>query len=154
MRGHFEPVVRRARSRRRRLRRRRGFTLMEVLLVLAILVILGSLVVANFSGVFASSKVKAAKAQLGAFKTQLDLYMLDLGSYPTTQQGLQALRTPPPDLANPAKWAGPYAKDDIPKDPWDNDYVYELLGPSQYRISSPGPDGQLGTDDDVVVTSG
>lgn len=122
---------------------------MEVLLVLAILVILGSLVVANFSGVFASSKIKAAKAQISAFETQLDIYQLDIGSYPTNEQGLQALRETPPDLADPGKWQGPYAKKDIPVDPWSNEYVYELLDSNQYKISSAGPDGQLGTEDDV-----
>lgn len=122
---------------------------MEVLLVLAILVILGSLVVANFSGVFASSKIKAAKAQIRAFETQLDIYQLDIGSYPANEQGLQALREPPPDLADPTKWTGPYAKKDIPPDPWSNAYMYELLGANQYRISSAGPDRQAGTEDDI-----
>lgn len=142
--------MRRRRSSARGCRRRReGFTLMEVLLVLAILVILGSLVVANFSGVFASSKIKAAKAQISAFETQLDIYQLDIGSYPTNEQGLQSLREAPPDLADPAKWQGPYAKKNIPVDPWSNEYIYELLGPNQYRIASAGPDGQVGTEDDV-----
>ena len=62
---------------------------MEVLLVLAILVILGTLVVTNFSGVFAGAKIKAAKAQLNAFEAALDIYQLDIGTYPTNQQGLQ-----------------------------------------------------------------
>ncbi len=130
---------------------RRGFTLMEVLLVLAILVILGSIVVVNFSGVFASSKIKAAKAQINQFETQLEIYQLDLGMYPTTQQGLQALRTPPPDLSDVTKWGpgGPYVKEDIPKDPWGADYVYENLGSNQFRITSPGPDGTIGTGDDI-----
>lgn len=133
---------------------RGGFTLMEVLLVLAILVILGTLVVANFSGIFASSKIKAAQAQISALETQLDIYQLDIGSYPTTQQGLQALRVPPPDLANPTKWTGPYAKKDIPPDPWNSPYFYEWLGPNQYRIYSAGPDGVPNTADDITSTSG
>jgi general secretion pathway protein G len=127
---------------------------MEVLLVLAILVILGTLVVGNFANVFASSKIKAAQAQISAFETQLDIYQLDTGVYPSTQQGLQALRVAPPDLPDPTKWNGPYAKKDIPLDPWQNQYIYEQLGPTQYQLYSPGPDGQPGTDDDVGTVAG
>ncbi len=142
------------RIRRRPSSGRRGFTLMEVLLVLAILVILGTLVVTNFSGVLAGSKVSAAKTQLNAFEQQIDIYQLNVGVYPTTQQGLAALRVAPPDLADPTKWTGPYAKKDIPLDPWQQPYQYELLSPTQYKISSAGPDGTPGTGDDVIVTSG
>ena len=144
----------RKRSRVRRRRARQGFTLMEVLLVLAILVILGTLVVANFSGILAGSKVKAAKAQLSAFEQQIDIYQLDVGVYPTAQQGLQALRTAPPDLADPSKWLGPYARKDIPPDPWGNQYYYELVTPTQYKLYSAGPDGTTNTADDVVNVSG
>jgi general secretion pathway protein G len=134
--------------------RRGGFTLMEVLLVLAILVILSTLVVTNFAQVFASSKVKAARAQISAFQTQLDIYQLDIGAYPSSQQGLQALREPPAGLADPSKWNGPYAQKDIPLDPWQNQYIYEQIGPTQYQLYSPGPDGQPGTTDDVGTVSG
>lgn len=77
------------------------------------------------------------------------IYQLDIGTYPTNEQGLQALREAPPDLADPTKWTGPYAKKDIPVDPWSNEYIYELLGANQFKISSAGPDGQVGTEDDV-----
>lgn len=140
--------------RARRRRRTRGFTLMEVLLVLAILVILGTLVVANFSSVFASSKIKAAQAQVNAFELPLELFQQDVGVYPSSQQGLEALRQVPADLPDPTKWHGPYLKKDIPPDPWDQAYIYELLGPAQYQIYSAGPDGQPGTDDDVGTVSG
>ncbi len=140
--------------RRRRSRRKDGFTLMEVLLVLAILVILGTLVVANFSGILSKSKIDAAKAQVSTLENMMDLYLLDLGTYPSTQQGLQALRVAPADLADSTKWRGPYSKKDIPADPWDNAYIYEWMGPSQFRIYSPGPDGQPGTDDDIGTVSG
>jgi general secretion pathway protein G len=145
------------RTQRRRPRRhpgRQGFTLMEVLLVLAILVILGSLVVANFSGIFASSKIKAAQAQISALEQQIDIYQLDVGAYPSTQQGLQALRVAPPDIADPSKWLGPYAKKDIPVDPWSQPYNYELLSPTQYKIFSAGPDGTPNTADDISTVSG
>ncbi len=149
--------MKRCYSSRRRMRRgtkRQAFTLMEVLLVLAILVILGTLVVANFSGIFASSKKKAAQAQVNALEMPLDVYQAAMGEYPRTEQGLQALRQPPPDLVDPSKWEGPYLKKDIPPDPWGNAYIYELLSPSQYRIYSAGPDGQPGTDDDIGTVSG
>ncbi len=142
------------RGRRRRRTGRQGFTLMEVLLVLAILVILGSLVVANFSGIFASSKIKAAQAQISALEQQVDFYQLDVGTYPSTQQGLQSLRIAPPDLADPNKWLGPYAKKDIPPDPWSQSYYYELLSPTQYKIYSAGPDGTPNTADDIGIVSG
>lgn len=146
-------MKRQHRTRRRR-RAQSGFTLMEVLLVLAILVILGTLVVTNFAGVFAKSKIKAASAQVSALETQLDIYQLDLGNYPQSQQGLAALRTAPPDLADPSKWQGPYAKKDIPPDPWGNQYIYELISPTQYKVYSAGPDGQPNTEDDIGTTSG
>jgi general secretion pathway protein G len=133
---------------------RPGFTLMEVLLVLAILVILGTLVVANFSGILAGSKVKAARTQLNAFESAIDIYQLDIGTYPTTQQGLAALRVAPPDLPDPSKWTVPYLKKDIPLDPWGNQYYYELVSPTQYKIYSAGPDGTTNTTDDVVNVSG
>ncbi|MBM4090614.1 MAG: type II secretion system protein GspG [Planctomycetes bacterium] len=147
-------MKRRKRTRCRRAGARHGFTLMEVLLVLAILVILGTLVVTNFSGVFAGAKIKAAKAQLNAFEAALDIYQLDIGTYPTNQQGLQALRVAPPDLLDPTKWQRPYLKKDIPPDPWGNPYQYEMLGAEQYRVYSVGPDGQPDTEDDVITTSG
>lgn len=138
----------------RRVRRRQGFTLMEVLLVLAILVIMGTLVVANFTNVLGSSRVKAAQAQISNFETPLELYQQDLGSYPNGQQGLESLRQPPADLVDPTKWHGPYLKKDVPLDPWDQEYIYELLSPSQYQIYSAGPDGQPGTDDDIGTVTG
>jgi general secretion pathway protein G len=136
----------------RRRRCRQGFTLMEVLLVLAILVIMGTIVVVNFSGVFAGSKIKVAKTQITAFKQALETYNLDMGNYPTSQQGLAALNVCPAD-ADAAKWGQgvqrPYIKDAIPKDPWGNDYVYEFIGGDQFTVKSAGPDGQFGTTDDI-----
>jgi general secretion pathway protein G len=142
-------------TRVRRRRARRGFTLMEVLLVLAILVILGTLVGTNFTGMFANAKISAAKAQISALEKPMELYMMDVGTYPSTQQGLQALRTQPTDLADPTKWLGPYLQKDIPADPWGNQYGYELMpGGRQFRIFSVGPDGALNTADDLQSVSG
>ena len=136
----------------RRRRRRRGFTLMEVLLVLAILVILGSMVGFFIAGMQKTAYQDLARSQIGMFENQLDAYRLHVGTYPNANQGLQALRTPPADLQNPAKWRGPYSQKEIPADPWGNPYQYELVGPEQVRIWSWGPDGADGTEDDVANT--
>jgi len=141
-----------------RRRHRHGFTLMEVLLVMAILVMLGALVVSNFMGIFAKSKVDTATTQMVLFKTPLDTYQLHMGSYPSTDIGLQALRESPSDAVALQKYAGPYLKAAIPKDPWGGDYQYELVtdpasGQAGYKIWSNGPDQQSGNDDDVQVTS-
>lgn len=133
-------------------RRKDGFTLMEVLLVLAILVILGSMVTYYFVGAQKKGYAKAALTQIGMFERMLTDYRLDVGSYPTTDQGLQALRVPPGDLANSNKWAGPYAAKEIPADPWGNPYQYERPTADTYRIWSWGADGQNGSEDDVVNT--
>ncbi len=145
---------RHVRCRRHRRRRSSGFTLMEVLLVLAILVILGTLVVTNFAGVFAKSKIDVTSTQVSLLETQLELYQMHVGSYPATQQGLESLRQPPSDLADPTKWHGPYAKKDLVPDPWGNAYIYELVTPTQYMIYSAGPDGQPKTEDDIGSVSG
>jgi general secretion pathway protein G len=135
---------------RTRRRRRAGFTLIEVLLVLAILVILGSMVGVFIAGMQSEAYEDLAKNQINMFEQQLELYRLHVGSYPQSQQGLEALIAAPPELPNPAKWRGPYIqKPMIPLDPWDHPYQYELLGPGQYRIWSWGGDGVDGTDDDV-----
>ncbi len=129
---------------------RGGFTLMEVLLVLAILVILGSLVGVYFANTQETAYAKAAQTQIKMFEDQLDLYSLDLIGFPSTAQGLNALRARPGDLPNPQKWKGPYAKKDIPLDPWDNPYQYELIDLKNYRIWSWGPDRKNGTEDDIT----
>ena len=130
-------------------RRSRGFTLIEVLLVLAILVILASMVGVYFVGAPPGADEKASKAQIGMFKQQLDMFRLDVGSYPSGTQGLSALRNRPADLRQPQKWKGPYSEKDIPLDPWDNPYQYELLNADQFHIWSLGPDQQDGNDDDI-----
>jgi general secretion pathway protein G len=127
---------------------------MEVLLVLAILVILGTLAVTNFSKVFAGAKVKTARNQLSEFKTPLNIYQMDIGTYPDNNAGLQALRNPPADLADVSKWNGPYLGNEIPPDPWDNPYMYERIDQNSFRVYSAGPDGQVGTDDDIVDGAG
>ncbi len=136
-------------------RARRGFTLLEVLLVLAILVILGSMVTIYFVGIQKSGYEQAARVQISEFENALDLYKLQVGTYPTASQGLEALRTPPADLKNPQKWQGPYIREVLPMDPWGNPYQYELLDNNAlslnpHKISSWGADSMEGTEDDVT----
>ena len=126
--------------------KKRGFTLMEVLLVLAILVILGGTATFFFAGVQTNANKRAALTQINATKAFLDTYRIDVGQYPAS---LDDLYTAPSDLRNPAKWNGPYINKPIPPDPWDNPYNYEVSG-DQYKIWSLGPDGADNTEDDIT----
>lgn len=134
----------------KRRKNRRGFTLMEVLLVLAILVILGSLVGVGIMRMQKNSSINAARAQVGMLESVVKTYAIDIGTCPTTQQGLAALSQQPTDLKNPAKWQGPYIDKAIPQDPWGNDYQYEQTAPDQFRIWSMGPDSASGSEDDIA----
>ncbi len=98
------------------------------------------------------AEIQAASARLGLFKTPLSMYNLDLGSYPTTKQGLLALHNIPVDLRNPEKWNGPYLDEDVPLDSWNHPYKYTSPGKHNpdYDLWSLGPDGIDGTDDDIV----
>ena len=156
-------AAKRTPSRGRSKSRRSGFTLMEVLLVMAILVIMGTLVVANFSGILFKTKSKSAKIQLQAIGKALDLYQIDMNSYPDPNNGLFALQERPPEdtLGGTSDWGGPYMKKAIPKDPWGQDYLYELgfsdNDQQYYKIWSPGPNmqnenGDDGTDDIAVYS--
>jgi len=131
----------------------RGFTLMELLLVMAILVILLGLVAPRFLNTQKKANVNAAKSQIGLFKSPLEMYALDMNGYPTTEQGLAALGETPSELENPNQWQGPYLDSDIPQDPWGHDYQYEYPPTHNERdfpdIWSLGPDGEEGTDDDI-----
>ncbi len=134
-------------------RRRRGFTLIEVLLVLVILVLLASMSVPLYQSYQRQANFKAAKSQIGLFETAIEGFQLNIGSYPTTEQGLNGLLAPPADLPNPAKWEGPYLKgNEIPLDPWGTPYQYRFPGdrnPNGYDLWSIGPDRTDGTEDDV-----
>jgi general secretion pathway protein G len=128
---------------KRRIRRRGGFTLVEVLLVLAILVILGAMVGVGVLQVKKNADKRAAKAQVAMIEETINLYRIDVGSFPETLLDLQEL---PQGLRNPDKWGGPYLEKDVPPDPWGNEYQYQPDGDS-FRIWSYGPDGVDGNDD-------
>jgi general secretion pathway protein G len=134
----------------RRKRNRRGFTLMEVLLVLAILVILGSLVGVGIMRMQKNAYINTARSQVSMLEDVVNAYSIDIGSAPTTQQGLNALVSAPSDLKNPAKWQGPYLEKQLAPDPWGNEYQYEQTSGDQFRIWSMGPDGASGSEDDIA----
>ena len=134
--------------RNRNSRRSSGFTLIELLLVLVILGVLAAIVVPKFAGRTEQARQAAAKTQVSSFATVLDAYEVDNGFYPKGKSGLNDLVQASRDAKN---WRGPYLKE-VPKDPWGNDYVYECPGknnPTSYDVSSMGPDGQMGTEDDI-----
>jgi general secretion pathway protein G len=125
---------------------KRGFTLIEILMVVVIIGILVAMLVPNIAGRSEQARKTAARTDIESnLGTALDLYRMDAGQYPTTEQGLSALITEPAASPVPAQWNGPYLKKkQIPKDPWGHDYVYVSPGaqnPESYDLSSLGPDG-------------
>ncbi len=123
-------------------RRRGGFTLIELLVVMLILGLLAALVGPKLFGKVGKAKIKAAKAQISLIEDALDAFRLDVGRYPTTEEGLQALVEQPSGVD---KWDGPYLKKKVPKDPWDHDYVYKCPGDhGDYDLYSLGADGEEG----------
>ena len=132
-------------------RKEKGFTLIEVLIVMVILGLLAALVGPRMFGKVGKSRQNAAKAQIALFETALDTYRLDTSKYPTTGQGLQALRVNPGGVK---RWDGPYLPKDVPLDPWGNAYQYRCPGEhGDFDIISLGSDGNEGgegEDEDVV----
>ncbi len=128
--------------------RRAAFTLIEVLLVLIILVILGSLAINVFTGTQDRANINAAKAQVGLLSDPINRYRLDMNKYP---QSLEDLWEEPSDSTLADKWSGPYVEQ-LKADPWGNPYQYSAEGKkntNKFDFWSNGPDGQSGTDDDI-----
>jgi general secretion pathway protein G len=130
-----------------------GFTLLELLVVIVIIGLLAAYVGPKYFSQLGKSEITVAKAQIEAFEKSLDTFRLDVGRYPTTEEGMNALMTAPPALA--AKWNGPYLKKGVPLDPWGNPYVYRAPGAkAEYEIVSNGKDGQPGgTGDNADIVS-
>ena len=128
----------------------RGFTLLELLVVMVIIGLLVGYVAPMYFKQVGKSEVKVARAQIESFGKALDQYRLDTGHYPTTEQGLAALITKP---ADETRWDGPYLKKGIPTDPWGTAYTYKRPGThGEYDIISFGKDtvpGGTGEDADI-----
>lgn len=134
---------------------RSGFTLVELLLVVVILSILAAMVVPRLAGRSEQARIARAEADVkGAVPLALDIYEVDNGMFPTTEQGLSALLDTPTSQPAPKNWRGPYLKRP-PVDPWGHPYAYEYpaqraSGKADYDLFSAGPDGVAGNNDDIV----
>lgn len=136
---------------------RRGFTLIELIVVIVVLGLLAGLVGPRIFGRVSEAKQTTAETQIEMLSTALDNYRLDNGRYPTTEQGLQALREKPATEPVPRNWRGPYTRKEIPMDPWDRPYVYRSPGEvneTSFDLLSYGRDGEPGGEgEDADVTS-
>ena len=134
-------------------RSRRAFTLLEILVVLAILGLLATLAISNLDTLFGGARTDAAEMFVKqSLRVPLQSYSMHMGSYPSTADGLQALLAPPANKGD--RWRGPYVKEDsgIPLDPWKQPYQYRYPGVKNkngYDLWSKGPDEQDGTADDI-----
>jgi len=134
-----------------------GLTLIEIVVVIIILGLLAGLVGPQIISRVSEAKSSTAQTQIELFSVALDNYRLDNGRYPTTEQGLQALRQKPVNEPVPYNWRGPYLQKEIPMDPWGQPYVYRSPGDvnsTTYDLFTLGRDGQPGgEDEDADVTS-
>ena len=119
-----------------------GFTLLELLVVIVIIGLLAGYVTPRYFAQEGKSKIQVTRAQIDAFEKALDTYRLDVGRYPNSEQGLDALFARP---ENESKWDGPYLKKKPPTDPWGNKYIYKSPGEhGEYDLYSLGKDGRSG----------
>jgi general secretion pathway protein G len=141
---------------RRRRARQAGITLIEMLVVMTIIALFAALVGPSLWKKSDAARVTAARAQINSFLTALGTYKLDTGTFPTTEQGLQALRVKPGE-AN--QWAGPYLPKEVPVDPWGRPYVYKFPGehgdePDVISLGGDGQPGGEGLNADIVSWKG
>ena len=139
----------------RRRKLQRGFTLLELMIVLVILVVLIGMVGPRLLGSQKKADIKTARAQIGNLEAALELYAVDVRTFPSTEEGLETLLERPAEDGLARKWDGPYLDDEIvPLDPWENEYQYEYPPTRGKRdfpnIWSAGPDREPDTEDDIV----
>jgi len=139
----------------RRRQSERGITLIEMLVVVTIIALFAALVAPRMIGKADAARHTAARAQVNSFMTALGAYKLDTGTYPLTDQGLQALRVKP---EGSTQWAGPYLPQDIPLDPWGRPYLYKYPGehgdePDVVSLGADGAPGGDGNNSDIVSWS-
>lgn len=137
--------------------RRAGFTLVEILVVIIVIAMLATLVAPSVFQHVDSAKSSTAKAQIEMLSAALDAYRLDNDRYPTTEQGLAALRQAPGAPPVPRRWRGPYLRRELPVDPWGQPYVFRSPGtvnPESFDLLTLGRDGREGGEgEDADVTS-
>jgi general secretion pathway protein G len=135
----------------KRTRKTQGFTLLELLVVVAIIGLLAAYVGPKYFTQIGRSEQAVAKSQIESFSRALGAYRIDVGSYPSTEEGLNALVTKPTDSAKAIKWNGPYLVKAPPADPWGKPYLYRSpAAKSDYELSSYGKDGQPGGTGDAA----
>lgn len=134
--------------------RRAGYSLMEILVAVAIIAVLATLVAPRLFGQLDRARVTSAEAQIDMLETALDSMRLDIGRYPTTEEGLELLRSPAPDVAN--TWYGPYLDEELPTDPWGNPYRYQAAESQTDRgqvfsLGADNEEGGSGLDADIGI---
>lgn len=131
----------------RKYKKRNAFTLVELLVVIIIIALLSSLVAPKFFGKLDNAKVKTAQAQMNMLSSALDTFRLDVGRYPTTEEGLKSLWVKESAIKS---WNGPYLPKKVEADTWENPYQYKVPGKNKedYDLFSFGADGKIGGDDD------
>lgn len=136
---------------------REGFTLIELLVVIAIIATLASIVAPQIFGNVGDARRNAARSQIQILALAIDAYRIDNEEFPSTQQGLEVLRTAPSQATPSANWRGPYLRQSLPLDPWGRPYVYVAPGianPASYDLYSLGKDGRIGgAGEDSDITS-
>lgn len=133
--------------------RKRGFTLIELMVVILIIAILAAMVVPKVVGRTGDAKISKAKADISSLSSSINAFRLDTGRYPSSEEGLQVLRVPPSDVSN---WKGPYINKDIPMDPWNYEYIYEYpgaYGSESFNLLTYGADGQPGGEGEAADIS-